>query len=68
MMRAIACLIDRVIAKRLYAWMKIEAEQSAFQKGKSTLLQIVILRFVDLEKAFDKVSRFLLLARLVSVV
>ena len=83
MMRAIACLFDRVIAKRLYAWMKIEAEQSAFQKGKSTLLQIFILRliieickkkkvtmyigFVDLEKAFDKVSRFLLLARLVTL-
>ena len=55
----------------------------AFQKGKSTLLQIFIHRliieickkrkltiyiaFVDLEKAFDKVSRFLFLARLVTL-
>ena len=79
MMRAIACLFDRVIARRLCAWMNIEAEQSAFQKGKSTIIQIFILRllieickkkkmslyiaFVDL----DKVSRYLLLARLVTL-
>ena len=37
MIRAIACLFDRVIARRLCAWMNIEAEQSAFQKGKSTI-------------------------------
>ena len=83
MMRAVACLFDRVIARRLCAWMNIEAEQSAFQKGKSTIIQIFILRllieickkkkmslyiaFVDLEKAFDKVSRYLLLARLVTL-
>ena len=64
--------------------MKIEAEQSMFQKVKSTLLRIFILRliieickkikitiyiaFVDLEKAFDKVSRFILLARIVTLV
>ena len=83
MMRAVACLFDRVIARRLYTWMSIENEQSAFQKGKSTLFQIFILRliieickkkkqtiyiaFVDLEKAFDRVSRYRLLARLVAL-
>ena len=46
MMRAIACLFDRVIARRLCAWMNIEAEQSAFQKGKSTIIQIFILRLL----------------------
>ena len=83
MMRAIACLFDRIVARRLYVWMKIEPEQSAFQKGKSTVIPIFTLRllieicikkkiplyiaFVDLEKAFDKVSRYLLLAKLVSL-
>ena len=83
MMRAIACPFDRIIAKRIYLWMSIESEQSAFQKGKSTIIQIFILRllieickkkkspwymaFIDLEKAFYTVSRYLLLARLVTL-
>ena len=63
--------------------MNIETEQSAFQKGKSTLIQIFTLRllieickkkkmplyiaFVDIEKAFGKVNRNKLLARLVTL-
>ena len=81
MLRAIGSLYDRIIAKRLYKWMHVENEQSAFQKGKSTILQIFTLRLlieiankknitlyiacVDLEKAFDKVSRYRLLSKLV---
>ena len=33
-------LYDRIIALRLIAWAKINSEQSAFQKGKSTVDQI----------------------------
>ena len=81
MLRAIGSLYDRIIAKRLYRWMSIVAEQSAFQKGKSAIIQIFIVRLlieivkkkgitlyvasVDLEKAFDKVSRYRLLCKLV---
>ena len=62
--------------------MNIESEQSAFQKGKSAIIQVFIIRlliamtkkmkltlhiaFVDLEEAFDKVSRFHLLSKLVA--
>ena len=58
-------------------WVKINPEQTAFQKGKVTVDQIFLLRLIiglikdnkrtlyigifDLSKAFDKVSRFLLL-------
>ena len=61
-------------------WAKIHPGQSAFHKGKSTLNHIFLLRiitalskqaklslfirFFDLEKAFDKVSRSLLLMSL----
>ena len=73
----LALLYDRIIANRLTLWAKFNPEQSAFQKGKGTLNQIFSLRtvislakayksslyigFYDLEKAFDKVSRVLLL-------
>ena len=82
MLRAIGSLYDRIIARRLYRWMHVEPEQSAFQKGKSAIIQIFIVRLlieiakkknitlyiasVDLEKAFDKVSRYRLLCKLVA--
>ena len=82
MLRALGSLYDRIIAKRLYRWMNVEPEQSAFQKGKSAIIQIFTLRIlieiakrnnvtlyiasVDLEKAFDKVSRYRLLSTLVA--
>ena len=76
-------LYDRIIALRLIAWAKINSEQSAFQKGKSTVDKIFTLRvvialakryqkllfvgFFDLSKAFDKVSRVQLLKCLVKL-
>ena len=76
-------LYDRIIANRLLTWAKINPEQSAFQKGKSTINKIFILRiiialakrykkclyigFFDLSKAFDKVSRLLLLKSLLKM-
>ena len=81
--KLLALLYDRVIAKRLIAWAVIHAAQTAFQKGKSTLNQIFVLRvlialikqanlplfigFFDLEKAFDKVSRPELLKSLIKL-
>ena len=83
MQNLLSLLYDRIIATRLIAWAKIHPEQSAFQKGKSTLNQIFLLRviiglakhaklplfigFFDLEKAFDKVSRPLLLKSLIKL-
>ena len=79
----IANLYDRVLSNRLLQWMKINHEQTAFQKGKGTIDQIFFLRiiialvkvnkatiyigFFDLSKAFDRVSRFLLLKALVKM-
>ena len=76
-------LYDRIIALQLIAWAKINPEQTAFQKGKSTLDQIFTLRavmalakrykrslfivFFDLSKAFDKVSRVHLLKCLIEL-
>ena len=81
MLRAIGSLYDRIIGRRLYNWMYVEPEQSAFQKKKSSTIQIFIVRLlneiakkmnitiyiasVDLEKAFDKVRRYFLLCKLV---
>lgn len=83
MMPLLAVWYDRIIANRLTRWISISYEQTAFQKGKSTIHQILILRliimlckkkkktlylaFFDIEKAFDKVSRVLLLKRLVQM-
>ena len=83
MLRAVGALYDRIIGNRLRKWLKIAYEQSAFQKLKSTLHQLFTLRllidlakrtnttlyigFFDLEKAFDKVSRLLLLKKLVKL-
>ena len=82
MLRAVSNLYDHLIANRLCKWMNIESEQSAFQKGKSAIIQVFIIclliekakkmkltlyiAFVDLEKAFDKVGRFHLLSKLVA--
>ena len=79
----LANLYDRVLANRLIQWVKINDEQTAFQKGKGTIDQIFILRviialmkynkcnlyigFFDLSKAFDRVSRLLLLKALVKM-
>ena len=76
-------LYDRIIANRLMIWAKIHPEQSAFQKGKSTLNHIFLLRtisalakhtevplligFFDSAKTFDKVSIPLLLKSLIKL-
>ena len=39
-------LYDRIICNRLLRWAKINDEQTAFQKGKSTIDQIFILRII----------------------
>ena len=83
MQNLLSLLYDRIIANRLMMWAKIHPEQSAFQKGKSTLNHIFLLRiitalakhtkvplfigFFDLAKAFDKVSRPLLLKSLIKL-
>ena len=43
MLRALGSLHDHIISKRLYRWMHVEAEQSAFQNGKSAIIQIFTL-------------------------
>ena len=79
----IATLYDRILNNRLIIWAKFNPEQSAVQKGKSTLDQIFLLRtlislarhskiplfidFFDISKAFDKVSRTLLLKSLIKM-
>ena len=77
MLPVLGVLFDRVITQRLNLWIGVKDEQSAFQKGKSTLHQLFTLRLLieiakktdttlyivmfDLEKAFGKVSRYRLL-------
>ena len=74
MLAALGTLYNRIIANRLRSWSGINYEQSAFQRGKSTIHQLFTIRllieiatgtnttlyigFFDLEKAFDKVSRY----------
>ena len=81
MLAALSALYDRIMSIRLRDWCGVHYLQSAFQKGKSTIHQIFTIRllihiakrtnttiyigFFDLEKAFDKVSRLLLLKRLI---
>ena len=43
MMKAVACLFDRIITKRLSMWICVNEEQSADQKGKSTLNHLFTL-------------------------
>ena len=81
MLPALGVLYDRVITNRLTKWLSVHNVQSAFQKYKSTLHQLLAIRllitlakmnnitlyigFFDLAKAFDKVSRYQLLKKLV---
>ena len=83
MQNLLSLLYDRIIANRLMMWAKVHPEQSAFQKGKFTLNHIFLLHvitglskqsklplfigFFDLEKAFDKVYRPLLLMSLIKL-
>ena len=76
-------LYDRILANRLIMWAKINYEQTAFQKNKSTLNHIFTQRiliamskrykkplyigFFDLSKAFDNVSRVLLIKSLINM-
>ena len=82
MMTAIACLFDRILAARLDKWLPISDEQSAYQKGKSTMNHLftllliielaklsnkpVFIGFFDISKAFDRVSRLILLKKLIA--
>ena len=81
MLPTLAVLYDRVLSRRLDRWIGVHDEQTGFRKGKSTLIQLLTLRIViemakrtnttiyigcfDIEKAFDKVSRYLLLKKLI---
>ena len=81
MLPSLGVLYDRVLSKHLDRWMSVHDEQTGFQKGKSTITQIFTLRLLiemakktkitlyigcfDIEKAFNKVSRFLLLKKLI---
>ena len=82
MQRLLANLYDRIICNRLLLWANVSDEQTA-QKGKSTIDQIFMLRiiislirnakmplyigFFDLSKAFDRVSRYLMLKQLIKL-
>ena len=46
MMKSLACLYNRIITNRLKAWLKFNIDQSAFQKGKSTLIHIFTIRIM----------------------
>ena len=79
----LAILYNRIIASRLVMRRKVCPEQIVFQKGKSTIDQVFLLRtiinlaklcnvtlyigYFDLAKAFDKVSRPLLLKTLIKL-
>ena len=83
MIPALAVLFDRIVTRRLYPWIGVHDEQTAFQKLKSAIHHIFTIRllteiakrtnttlyigFFDLEKAFDKVSRYKLLKKLVGM-
>ena len=83
MIPALAVLFDRIVTKRLYPWIGVHDEQTVFQKLKSAIHHIFTIRllteiakrtnttlyigFFDLEKAFDKVSRYKLLKKLVAM-
>ena len=79
MLKALSALYDRIMTIRLRKWSGVSYVQSAFQKLKSTIHPLFTIRllieiakatgvtlyigFFDLEKAFDKVSRYLLLKK-----
>ena len=55
MLKALACLYDRVIGNRLKKWLPFNIDQTAFQKFKSTLLHIFTLRvLIELVKKKKK--------------
>lgn len=78
--KLLASLYDRILYNRIYDWMSINIAQTAYQKKRSTLNHIFIVRLLielakkhkktlyiatlDLEKAFDKVPRILLFQKL----
>ena len=82
MQRLLGNLFDRIICNRLLLWAKVNDEQTA-QKGRSTIDQLFIMRilislikhkkltlyiaFFDLSKAFDRVSRYLMLKHLIKL-
>ena len=81
MLPSLGVLYDRILNARLSKWVKVQDEQSGFRKGKSTLHQIFTIYLLillaksmnitlyigcfDIAKAFDKVSRLLLLRKLI---
>ena len=83
MLPLLAIVFDRILCNRLIKWAKINFEQTAFQTGKGTTDQMFLLRviislvkangmklyvgFFDLSKAFDRVSRYLLLKQLLKL-
>ena len=83
MMKSIACLYDRILNSRLLSWIQTSDEQTAYKKFKSILNHLFTMRllielakacdvtlyigFFDIAKAFDHVSRYLLLKKLVSI-
>ena len=82
MLPMLGVLYDRILYGRLEKWLNIHEEQTGFQKGKSTTHQIFTIRILielakymkitlyigcfDIEKAFDKVSRYILLKKLIT--
>ena len=46
MLPGIAALYDRILANRLHKWIGVDDEQTAFQKGKSTIHQLFTLRLL----------------------
>ena len=83
MLRSLGVLYDRIIHCRLLKWIYIHEEQTAYQKQKSTILQIFTVRLLielakktksqlyigcfDIAKAFDKVPRLILLQKLIKL-
>ena len=46
MLPARGALYDRILTNRLNQWIGVEEEQTAFQKGKSTIHQLFTLRIL----------------------
>ncbi len=82
MLPLLAVIFDRILCNRLIKWAKINFEQTAFQVGKGIVDLFLFLRvislvkqngktlyigFFDLSKAFDRVSRYLLLKQLLKL-
>lgn len=81
--KAIANHFDRILSKRLTQWANLCDEQSAYTTNRSTIDQIFYLNIIftiakkhnitlyiglfDLSKAFDLISRYKLLARLIQL-